>query len=78
MAKKTTNFYGSKIKTGLLHKKMHVTQGKPLSLKKVESDLSKVKKQVQNAKPGSARRKKLVKKERELSFAKNAKTRFSK
>ena len=76
--KKKTNFYGSIIKTGALHKKMHVKQGKPLSLKRVESELSKVKKQVQSAKKGSSKRKALVKKERELAFAKNAKTKFNK
>lgn len=76
MKKKTGNFYGSKIKTGLLHKKMHVKKGSKIPIAKVNSQLMSVKRQLKNA--TGARRKALVKKERELVFAKNAKTKFNK
>ena len=76
MKKKIGNFYGSKIKTGTLHTKMHVKKGNKIPLAKVNASLMSVKRQLKTA--TGARRKALVKKERELVFAKNAKTKFNK
>ena len=63
---KTTDFYGSKIHTGLLHKKMGVKAGNKISASKVNKSLASLKKKKNKSKAD-------VKKERELVFAKNAK-----
>ena len=69
--KNTSNFYGQPIEKGLLHKKMGVPQGKKIPLSAISSRLSALKKK---KKKTAAE----VKKERELVFAKNAKTKFGK
>ncbi len=76
MKKKTGNFYGSTIKKGALHAKLHMKQGNKIPISKVNSGITSVKKQVKSA--TGSKRKALVKKERELVFAKNAKTKFKK
>ncbi len=51
-------------------------QGNKIPISKVNSGITSVKKQVKSA--TGSKRKALVKKERELVFAKNAKTKFKK
>lgn len=69
MAKKSSNFYGSKIKTGQLHKDMGVKKGSKIPLQKINSRLHKL----ENKKTKTASDKKEIKR---LVFAKNAKTKF--
>ncbi len=66
---KSYNFYGSKVRKGLLHKKMHVKQGSKIPLSKINS-------QIKNLKAKNNKTRAEVKKLRELVFAKNAKTRW--
>lgn len=68
--KAVKDFYGSKVRGGLLHEKMGVPQGKKIPLGKIDSEISKLK-AIKNKTPAQ------LKKLRELVFAKNAKTKFA-
>jgi len=66
---KTTDFYGSQIKTGLLHKELGVKQG-------VKIPLSQINAQLQRLKAKKTKSAADVTRIRQLVFAKNAKTKF--
>jgi len=70
-AKAVSDFYGSPIRKGLLHKRLGVKQGEKISLRVIEKRLSELKKKKKKTA-------KDLKKEKELVFAKNAKTKFNK
>ena len=71
MAKKkqTGNFYGQPIAKGALHRKMHVAKGNKIPLARINSMLAALKK-----KPHKTAAQ--LKKEKELVFAKNAKSKW--
>lgn len=66
-----SNFYGSPIKKGLLHKKLGIPQGQKIPISLLKDRLSKLKKKKNKTAQD-------VKKEREIVFALNSKTKFRK